>query len=95
MKYLLLLFLLACGLDNPKFKIGDKVYFKLPEEYFGECKNVGIVHNIIYTVTGRVTYRIEPFKMDYRYKACPDEFFMLEENVWRFSTILKDDIEYE
>lgn len=96
MKYLFfILILVSCYFDTPKFKIGDKVRFKLPYEYYYACKNIGIIHNIIFTVSGKATYYLEPIKIDYRYNECPDRLVLFESDVWKYESILREDLPYE
>jgi hypothetical protein len=87
---LIFLFLLSCGLDKPKFKIGDRVRYDIPDKYVAECLNFGTVQGIVYTVTGKVTYSIVPHDT-YRYQGCPHEFILFEANVREYFTLIRED----
>lgn len=90
MKFILL-FLLSCSLDKPKFNIGDKIRYDIPNDYVAVCSNIGTVYGITHTVTGKVTYTIIPYDT-YRYIECPHEFVLFETQVRKYFTVLREDL---
>ena len=94
MRYLALLLLVACSLDVPKFKIGDRVRYDVPLSYFTECSNTGTVHSIGHTVMGKVVYLVKTEK-GYGYSQCPELLGIEEKSVRIYHSILKENLPTE
>lgn len=91
---LLLLVIAACYFDNAKYKIGDRVNYNVPIEYYSECRNTATIVGIIYTVDGKATYSINPDPKIYRYRQalCPDRFHLHEYAIRPYSRLIKEDV---
>lgn len=85
---------IGCSVKEPRYPIGTKVRFDLPNEYFEGCRDIGIVEDVIYTITGDATYVIKPIRKAWQ-RVCPEAFYLLETSIRPYSSILKEDIEYE
>lgn len=90
MKYVLVLLILtACNLQQPKFKIGDKVRFDRKDDLYYHCQDIAIIHGITYTIFGKVVYQIAPLPKNYLFSECPEYLQIFEEEVRPYFSILK------
>ena len=86
-----LLIMLICTImgcvDEPKYHIGDRVSFTVPQDYYLECRGSG-------TITGKVTYNInpDPKLFQYRMAHCPDLFNFEAHRVRRYQRTIREDI---
>ena len=80
--------------DKPKYHIGDRVSFTVPQDYYLECRGSGTITGIVYTVTGEVTYNIspDPKLFQYRMARCPDLFNFEEHRVRKYERMIREDL---
>lgn len=66
-----------------KYKIGQVVNYTLPK-YYKECPTVGTIKNLVYTKSGKVTYKIQTNEPK---DTCPYLMWMYEGRINVFKTI--------